>query len=225
MPPKKSNKAANTAPASVDFDLDKIVEALPQPVRMGGAGRTAKSSGTEIPNDINSYTEINKSSWMNIPVDTYIRYVDQEGKWRPGARIKSIKQNPDGTSSFVIGKFNPFIKKFTKWNVAFSNIATLYKLKDDVKASGEVKPLKVLTTTTPQNISPEVAAPVTNPKESNEEQILGQLGNKLLFEDGEIIRHKVESLEAEVQRMNEDLKSLVILIKRIYNRLDKAGVP
>lgn len=208
------------------FDLDEIVASLPQPAllpqsKTGGASKKVSKESHDIPADMSSYIEINKSSWMNIPLDTYIRYIDKENKWRPGARVKSIKQNADGSNSFVIGKFNPFIKKFTKWNVPFSNITTLYKLKEESNAS-EKKPLKLVL---PPNISPEVVANVPNEKESNEEQILGQLGNKLLFEDGEIIRHKVESLEAEVQRMNDDMKSLVTLIKRIYTRLDKAGVP
>lgn len=240
MPPKKSKKAEHKAepkaeskaeyvpPApAVDFDLDKIVESLPQSNTMTG-GATSKPKKTITPSsvsdDINDYIEINKTTWKNIPVDTYIRYFDHEGAWRPGARVKSIKENPDGSSSFVVGKFNPFIRKFTKWNIPFNNIATLYRLKDDAKVTGGARPLKV-TTTVPQNISPEVAVQISNPRESNEEQILGQLGNKLLFEDGEIIRHKVEGIEAEVQRMNEDLKSLVVLIKRLYTRLDKAGVP
>lgn len=227
MPPKKSNKLAQAPPAHVSFDLDTIVSALPQPTQILGAGKSSrpnKSQGTSAPDDMASYTEINKSSWLSIPVDTYIRYIDQSGNWRPGARVKSVKQDPSGGNSFVIGKFNPFIKKFTKWSVPFSNIATLYKLKDDVKQVSDSKPIKLITTT-PQNISPEVAAQITNPAESNEEQILGQLGNKLLFEDGEMIRHKVDGLEADVQRMSEDIRKLGIIMKRLYKRLDAAGVP
>lgn len=228
MPPKKSTKS-DTASINVNFDLDNIISELPQPDISGGKGNktTANSAkpvkayaaSTDAPLDMENYTEINKAGWMSIPVDTYIRYIDTDGKWRPGARLKSIRQNPDGTNSFVIGKFNPFIKKYTKWNVPFNNVSELYKMHENV--SKEVKMPKIIN----PNVAPEVVAAPSNDKESAEEQILGKLGNKLLFDDGEIMRHKVEGLEAEVQRMSEDLKNLLTLIKRIYNRLERAGVP
>lgn len=229
MPPKKSNKHDSPRPINVSFELDDIIGGLPQPTFAVAGGKPTKHSGTtqlaEITSDMDSYVEINKTGWMSVPVDTYIRYTDQEGKWRPGARVKSIKQNTDGSYAFEVGKFNPFIKKYTKWRVPFNNIAILYKLKDDNRLNTEPRAPRIIATTAPANISPEVTGAAGDSRESNEQQILGQLGNKLLFEDGEMIRHKVEGLEAELQRMNEDLKSLVTLIKRIYTRLDKAGVP
>ena len=232
MPPKgnKGNlmSVQNPAAQNPDFNLDDIVASLPTAGSgevSGGGNKTTKAAvHVAIPDDISQYTEISKSAWLNIPTNTYIRYVDQNGKWRPGARLKSIRQAPDGGYAFSIGKFNPGVNKFVGWKVPFSNVATLYKLKNDVGAPTKSKPAKIAVVV-PPNISPEVMLQVDNPKQSNEEQILGQLGNKLLFEDGEIIRHKVEGLEAEVHRIGEDLTALVTLIKRVYSRLDKAGVP
>jgi hypothetical protein len=229
----KSNKKDQQSPRSgkkdsvvihPTFDLDKILES-PQPAVIYGSAtkssKVPKSNADAGAPDLSKYTEVDKSQWMTLPSNTYIRYIDTEGAWRPGGRVKSIKADTDG-NAFVVGKYNMFLKKFTMWNIKFANVTKLYRMIEADKS-------------TPKPATNPVGPPVTvvhseamggaaHKPETTEDQILGQLGNKILFEDGDMLRHKVEALESEIQRMGDDQKNLLTLIKRLYNRLERAGI-
>lgn len=228
------------------FDLDQILNAAPPMGVYGSATRSTGSTSnttntakplkpTKISNavgapDMSKYVEVDKSQWTKLLSNTFIRYIDVEGNWRPGARVKSIKVTDEG-NEFTIGKFNPVAKKFTMWNVKFSNVSKLYKLVEANKSTTNpigapvaIKAGGVDGGNDPSdNNSNDVDADHKN--DTREEQILDKLGNKLLFDDGAILKHKVENLEADLQRMSEDQKSLLILIKRLHARLERAGIP
>ncbi len=234
------------------FDLDQILNAAPPMGVYGSATRStgSASNGTNIAKtlkptkvsnavgapDMSKYVEVDKSQWTKLLSNTFIRYIDVEGNWRPGARVKSIKVTDEG-NEFTIGKFNPVAKKFTMWNVKFSNVSKLYKLVEANKSTtnpigapvaikaGGVDRVDGLNNGNDPTDNNSGNVDIDHKNDTREEQILDKLGNKLLFDDGAILKHKVENLEADLQRMSEDQKSLLILIKRLHARLERAGIP
>lgn len=164
--------------------------------------KTNKPSATPHMN-MENYTEVPKTSWSQLQKDTYVRYIDKDGKVRAGGRIKSIASD-NGETVMNLGKYNVSLKKFFVWKVKFSNISKLYKYNNT-------------TTTTP--VQQIVQNSGKKEYETEEDNIMNQLGNKLLFEEGDLLKQEIESVKGDIKRLDENMIELFGMIKKVYKKL------
>lgn len=226
-----------------DFDLDTIIEQQ-LPFRSGAGGSAGPAgTGTERTErkytttpKLDNYIEVPQAEWERLPVNTYVRYFDLDGNWRPGGRVKSIKLDTAGVKGFQVVKFNPKQKKSLFWIIKFTSIKKLYKFNTPQDPNVPVRPLQIKTSTGTTSIVgagpvqattsvPLVQENTEDPESFREDHLLRQLGDKLLFDDksADSLKQRIESVEAEVARMSQELKKLFVLIKRVYVRLEKSG--
>jgi hypothetical protein len=227
-----------------DFDLDTIIEQqLPFRSGAGGsAGPGTERKYTTTPK-LDNYIEVPQAEWERLPVNTYVRYFDLDGNWRPGGRVKSIKLDTAGVKGFQVVKFNPKQKKSLFWIIKFTSIKKLYKFNTPQDPNVPARPLQIKTATgtnsvvgagpvqavqTAQSVTSMQSVPpesVEDAESFREDHLLRQLGDKLLFDDksADSLKQRIESVEAEVARMSQELKKLFVLIKRVYVRLEKSG--
>ncbi len=199
------------------FDLDAIIDQLPtatgvnlnarKPNKSGGATKaTAKLS--------KNYVEVNKSKLGELPTDTYLRYIDMEGNLKPGGgKFKSIGQNDEGEPILHLSNFNLSTKKYYLWNVKLSEISKIYRYVKD----GDSRELPATqNTTTPAPNKPDVSNLQDDKPPTEEDKILLQLGDKMLFSDNELLKQKVDAMDVDLQRIDADLKKIFTLVKRLY---------
>jgi hypothetical protein len=181
--------------ASVDSQEPK-----PKKKRAGRVGKPAAEMGpddVEDASDLNkilkNYAEIPKAEWKSIQPGTYIRYKTDRGL-HTGARVKSIIQNDDQLT-FILEKRKPYAKS-TNWSINLIGVSAIYKFVDKKK-------------------EPDPAQLKATPFE--------QLGDKLLFDDADTIKQRIDALEAKTQRLEQENKSILRMVKLLYERIQKTG--
>jgi hypothetical protein len=201
------------------FDLDQIVGGLVKhqaktssehvhgdkhmPNKNSRTDEPEQSEDTDLHTKIlQSYVEIPKFSWGVIPINTYVRYITNSSQLKTGSRVKSIEQQDNGSYTIILRKVGQG-KKTMVWSINTKKIASIYKLKEE-KFTKKIK-IKNNVVNMDANI---MDAP------SN---VLSQLGDKLLFDDISTVTTRLDMLESRTQRVEQDLKKLFLLIKRIYD--------
>lgn len=198
------------------FALDEVLERLPQNnVIKSKSQPTTRGAQAKLSSN---YVEVKKDKLSEVPTGTYMRYFDSEGNLKPGGgKFKSVGQNAEGESIITLGNFNASTKKYYVWTVKFADISKIYKyVKDGESDKTTTKPQS--TAQNPSARSEESKEIIKKP-ETEEEQIISQIGNKMLFNDNELLKQKIDSLELEVQRIDTDLKKIFLLVKRVYARV------
>lgn len=207
------------------FALDEVLEQLPQTSNSlyRPKTKTGKSiSGGSQAKLSDKYVEVKKNQLSSVPIGTYLRYIDSDGNLKPGGgKLKSIGENAEGENVVTLNNFNMSTKKYYVWSVKLTDISKIYRyVKDsqELKESKEAKERNSIQSTVRQkNVSDSTPNQDQEPEpETVEEQILSQLGNKMLFNDNELLKQKVDSLELEVHRIDTDLKKIFMLVKRIH---------
>lgn len=211
------------------FALDEVLEQLPQTSNSLYRPKTKTgksiSSGSQVKLS-DKYVEVKKNQLSSVPIGTYLRYIDSDGNLKPGGgKLKSVGENAEGENVVTLNNFNMSTKKYYVWSVKLTDISKIYRyVKDsqELKESKEAKERNSIQSTVKQkNVSDprpnQDQEPEPEPEpETAEEQILSQLGNKMLFNDNELLKQKVDSLELEVHRIDTDLKKIFMLVKRIH---------
>lgn len=254
---KETRNSSSTGGApNVDFNLDNILGELPQPgfnqenhvVSESVGGREVKNRKMPAsilpPEDhariLKNYTEVSKASWLQIPVETYVRYVDKNNMLHQGGRLKCFSRSVSGASTLMeLIKYNHANRKRIVIKIDLDKTASIWRINDNK--------VKKPTTTVKSNVqggaggingvaSVNDQQTLLDPDEqfemdsnaitdakpmSREDDVLHKLGNKLLFEEGDMLKQKVENLESEVFRLNEETKKIFILVKRLYRMLEK----
>lgn len=80
---------------------------------------------------LQAYVELPREFWPNLQIGNQIRYVDKEGKFRPGGTIKVLRMKSGGravSEKEVMILHNPFANK--QWGLAWDNISKIYLLPD-----------------------------------------------------------------------------------------------
>ena len=191
------------------FALDEVLERLPQNnvIKHKHKNKYRSTTGGDQTKLSSNYIEVKKNKLSEVPVGTYMRYFDSNGNLKPGGgKFKSIGQNAEGESVVTLNNFNSSTKKYYMWTVKFADISKIYRY---VKDGESVE-------TTPAR--PEEHKETIKKPETEEEQIISQIGNKMLFNDNELLKQKVDSLELEIQRIDTDLKKIFLLVKRVYTK-------
>ena len=195
------------------FDLDVIINGLPKAGVFGGAPSVKKSApvvnGQTKPID-ETYTEFDVSEITSIPLNTYIRFNDLEGNLKPGGgNIKGFTL-ADNDLIVTIGSRNPSTNKYYTRSVKTSELSKVFA--KNLGKSGTKPIIKQVN----KPVNKPAILDTSDVPETHEEQILSQLGNKLLFDDAEMLRQKIDNLDAEVKRIDVDLKKIFVLVKRLY---------
>ncbi len=208
------------------FSLDNILADLPGKNSSDISGGLVKKNVSTSLSD--NYIEIDKNALTDVATGTYVRYYDGNGVLKPGGgKIKNILHNSDGDKVLVLTNYNVANKRLFVWNVPFSNISKIFKhtgKNKKVKAKPGAKNEQRAPQKQNIDLPEEPEQSVDNePPVSLEDDILNQIGGKMLFNDGEMLRQKVDALENDLKRMDSDLKKLFVLVKRLYTNVFKPG--
>lgn len=197
------------------FALDEVLERLPQNnvIKYKPNNKSHSATGGAQAKLSSNYIEVKKNKLSEVPTGTYMRYFDSDGNLKPGGgKFKSVGQNAEGESIVTLGNFNASTKKYYVWTVKLADISKIYKYVKD-SDTNESTPAQTSTVRTEEH-----KETIKKP-ETEEEQIISQIGNKMLFNDNELLKQKIDSLELEVQRIDTDLKKIFVLVKRVYARV------
>jgi hypothetical protein len=221
--------AAKKSPRRVpaDFNLDNILAQLPQAqlpqaqlphtqqyatnVSGGAKSSTSKAAGKAAGLSKN-YVEVPKNVMKSIPPGTYIRYRTATGELKPGGgRVKSFDDE-----NMTLSNYNYSTKKYFVWKVDYSDISKIYKyIKPTDSQTEQVQPSQV------QPNQVQLIQVHTEPEyKTAEDQLLNEIGTKMLFNDTELMQQKINNLETELQRIDADLKKVFLLVKRLYKHLN-----
>jgi hypothetical protein len=192
---------------------------------------------------LKKYTPISKQIWRSIPLDTYIRYIDSSNLLQQGGRVIGYVNNTSGEPAMLVKKQN-WNRAPTIATVDINSLKGVFKFNEqsEKKEKKEKKTTKSTTTKKPKKTKKQIDAdssddetvlgesvmgePIVgsyeNPRneKTRHDDILDKLGTKLLFEEGEILKKKVENLECEVSRLNEESKKIVVVVNRLYRLLE-----
>lgn len=252
--------------AGVDFNLDNIIDSLPQmdftkenpSIQTGSSEKKVRKMPASIlpPEEhakiLRNYTEISKASWLQIPVDTYVRYIDKNNMLHQGGKLKCFSKSVSSSSTLMeLIKYNHVNRKRIVIKINVDNITSIWRLNDRVKKTtskttvggqggqgGQGKSIQVnqgiqgiqgiqgnqeqpVISNFDEQFEMESEITTSTQPLSHEDEILNKLGNKLLFEEGDVLKQKVENIESEVFRLNEEMKKMFILVKRLYRMLEK----
>jgi len=212
------------------FDLDNIVEKLVvieeekniehksnHTANYHGGNKNRKSTRNKpkenYEKSLSSYEEVSKSNWRFIEPGTYIRWLTLDGELKKGGKVNEITVNKDGSLSIVITKFAGKPMRFT---INTKTITNIYKR----IISSNMPNSNINNSTTPK---PQINTQINNlPTDSTNSTITNdvvtQLGDKILFGDIETLNSRVDVLEASVQKQQDDLRRLFLLVKKALIR-------
>lgn len=196
-----NNGASNGTPNknSIIVDEDKA------PIEYGDSERHEKI--------LQSYVEIPKSTWGDIELDTYIRYIGMDGQLKTGARIKNITEQPDGSLSISLCRRSFGSKKGYFWTANTSKINKIYRFIDrkEDKKGGESGSYTGAANSNVVNNPP--------PNHTNGNDLLDKIGEKLLFEDAETLRNKIDTFDTRLQKVEGDIARILNMIHHIGQKL------
>jgi hypothetical protein len=167
----------------------------------------------------NRYLEISKNTWMDLPLNTYVRYIDENGVLKTGGRITAKIDN----TYFTITKTSLYTRT-QEWTVDIHKIKRLFKFVDDKKKKTTVEGGagdKEVQKTNDDNISEQYQDTLqpTMQQPSRQQTFMSQLGDKLLFDDNSILADRIDKLEREVSQNTKDLSFAIKAIKHLNNKI------
>ena len=198
---------------------------------MGGGAIPHEPPIEQYAKILKSYTEWPKNQWATIPIRTYIRYMTNDGKLKTGGRIKSITKETDGSLTFAINKYAK--RRTLVWEINSKKISNIYeytKVDPKKKAKGGAQMAQQMNVQggmqanglVPQMMYGGVSSPNQQMQympQSQPTSVLSQLGDKLLFDDKDTIVRRLDMLEARTQRIEQDLKKIFMIVKRMYEQV------
>ena len=186
----------------MDYDLDKkISEALrkkrkPTPaikniIRLDKSELDENKVVKGI--NMNNYDVCSPHQLIHLPLNTYIRFELKSNELPGGGRMKKIEPVSDKSHNITLLVRVP--RKGRK-NIIYNtkDVKTVYRLKDSIDKKGKSSQSVV------------------------KNEMLENLGDKLLFDDKETLVARLDVLEARSQKMEDDLRQMFQLIKRMYQR-------
>lgn len=214
------------------YNLDEIlggIEKIP--------GVTTTTGGKVSNNELsNKYVEVPKNKLATLPLNTYIRYRDSTGALKPGGgKVREIL-TIDKEQYVRLYNYNVPTKKHFNWKVKLADMSKIYRYVRDNDDGSSTAPIP--TSTASKNVKPTTSQANSNQHAANsttssnssqfqseEDQLLSQLGEKMLFNDNDLLKQKVELLEAEVNKLATDQKKMLNIIKRLHNTIYQNSAP
>ena len=209
------------------FNLEEIIKKLPQPDRPDNIQcdtqdsseitkrkyNTTKPKKNTLSNN-NKYTEIPKDQIKSLPLKTYIRYVDIDDNAPQGGRISKI-ENDDANSdvNITMNIYNSQTRCTFKRDVKLSTISQLFVfIPNNKDKTIKEEQFSIHDTTEIDEATPPIG-------KTSDDNLIEQLGGKILFENNnDMLKDRVETIENTVKKLEDDLKKIFILVKRLYAR-------
>jgi hypothetical protein len=151
---------------------------------------------------LSRYVEVPSSAWKSLPIGTYVRY-QSGGELKAGAKLNGKIAGANGQDVFKFIKFIAGSKKPMFWSTNVSAIEKLYKFVGN-QDNNEVA-----------DANAAISESNTDPRQ----ELMGKLGDKLLFDDADLIRKKGESNERRIEQLETNLKSMIVLVKQLDTKL------
>lgn len=201
-------------------------------------GNTAKNKYTKgtqgnkkyYPIDTNNYSEIPRLQWNSIPTNTYIRWADKDGNGRNGGKIYGISTE-NGESLLMLSKYNTAMGRNFHWKVKMGEISKIYKYigqdnrqKNTVGGNNQTgnnqtnNRTNQNNSTANDNIDHNENKSINNTSNDGDD-FMSQLGGKLLFDEGDLLKREIETLKNDVKRIDENMITMFAMIKKIYKKL------
>ena len=215
------------------YDLDNIVLNMvskTQKKDFFSHGKKKKEpASNDVPKDytqiLKNYIEIPREEWGSILIGTYIRYMKNNGDLKKGARLKRISPGYSGTYVLHMEKYGK--GKSYEWSASTHNMKAIYRYAD----SENPQQINQTTNQTTQQLTNQTTQQLTNQtteQPTEQEEMLDNIGSKLLFNDNTILEMKIKNMEAELTKLRsdfekrtKDLKSLFVLVKKIHNQIKR----
>lgn len=170
----------------------------------------------------NRYTEITPSGWMDLPLGTYIRYIDENNALKAGGRI-TAKIND---TYLTITKASIY-HQAKIWTIDIKKIKRLFKFSNEKPANhtggAEEEESQQL-----QQLQQQTYHDSIQEQPTTKQLFMSQLGDKLLFDDNSVLadritsleKHieKISQLEQQVNKLSEDLKIAIRIIRQLSIR-------
>ena len=162
---------------------------------------------------LRTYVELSKPSWSNIEYSSFLRYINDKGVLKAGGKLFKTTTDPTCNIIFHFHRYNYGSGKNIVWSINSKNISRLYKyIRPDKN-----KKVKGGDQSSNQSTNQSSNQLVSQKNNSNtNEDLLEQIGEKLLSNDNSTIINRLDSLELRTQRVEQDLKKVFLLVKRIY---------
>jgi hypothetical protein len=179
-----------------------------------GAGKKANKSYSF--EDLHKkYLEITPENYGKLEVKDYIRWINKDGTISDGFTISSIDdkkfkiKNKTGDFTFDPSLFNKVYKFNKVVNIRNTGIIT----PDGVipfEEAGQAGQAGHFGHTA------QVGHMETPPKDD----VLSQIGNKLLFDDSHVIKLDIENINVKIKKMELDIKNMFIFLKKVHSKLE-----
>ena len=185
-----------------------------------------------------NYHPVDKSEWLSIPDNTYIRYFDNMDIWQAGGKIAR-----KGEDIFYLYKFDRTKRCRITWNVKFEDISRLYKWVDTPEEAERKKKLNEKkramydepnenftggndlissSTTNPLNNTNNTLNSTVYSTVDNTVEHMNNIGDKILFGDSIENTTRIETLEKKIEEINEKIQKITLMIKKLMTVIYKA---
>ena len=168
-------------------------------------------SSKDTPKTLEKYMEVPRSAWSSLPSNTYIRYVNSnDGELKSGGRILEIN-NGDTNGEYVF-KLVKYIGRTVIWYVSTKIISKIYRLKPEYLFEKNTKMSEKKGGTTDTS----VANQQSTKNESAEVTTLTEIGNKILFNDNDVLSKRIDTIELRIEKIENNLQKIFNMVKTIY---------
>jgi len=190
------------------FNLDKIIQELPEPDYTSDIEVPKKPKKTSGSSELNSkYEEVPLTDISEILPGTSIKYKDSEGKIQTAGKFDSVNGDVCNFNFFLATK-----RIYVPKKVKIADMKKIFKyLPTEGKLPGET--IKKKDSESQADTKSQASVKTTR---NTQEDILSQIGNKVLFNDTELMNQRIIKLEADVEKIHSDMKKMFTLIKRLY---------
>ena len=143
----------------------------------------------QIINFLVDYNEVEKEEWINIPVNTHIRYLRTDGKFRRGGFVQNIYNKDSKYFIMIQNGFDENKKGYVKFPVAFNDISRLWA---NVVIENKEKEMK-------DEIKNELASKINNCSSD-------------MFSEISSLELRIETLEENINSINKQLKQILTFL-------------
>lgn len=180
--------------------------------KYGGIKEKQTSLNSEkVRASLENYTEVPESEWHNMRQGAHIRYLKKDGEFKPGGFIKV--KNED---YFMLSNSPINAPGSVKWAMHFKNVAKIFI--KNAADSNEAIPMAIPNGAAPAAMAPVMAAPV------NHYDPLTQVENGFAQNQFDDLEKKVNSLEANLRHIQNDIAELTIFVKKIGKYIQTKGI-
>ncbi len=202
-------KKAGNAPRIPSHN--KVIEIDSNPMNYSGAQPDTDDTADES-KILLSYTELPKMRWASLQPGTVIRYRSMDGKLKTSGRFNGYDSDKE---KLLMTKGRRGMIPL-KWSVKLDNLQNIYIYTPESRPpETNMQANQFTQANSRQSMQSNTGSAMPNiPASTN---ALGQLGDKILFNDSEMMKKRIDELEIQNQKIREELKVVYKLLKKIWS--------